>query len=121
MPVRYLKAHRYVFEAAGRVALARGPILYCIEGVDHSDHDVRDLIAPEDPSQIKVTPSDLLEGMVLLTAQAQALPPDGEYLYRTRSDSTETSSRPTKLTAIPYFAWANRKSSPMQVWVRLHI
>jgi DUF1680 family protein len=118
MPVRYLEAHPYVFEAAGRVALARGPILYCAEGVDHPGLDVRDLVVPEDSSRIKALASDLLGGVTVLTAPARALSLAGDYLYRTRSGHS-VPTRPATLTAIPYFAWANREPTPMQVWLRL--
>jgi len=119
MPVRYLEAHPYVFEAAGRVALARGPILYCVEGVDHPGLDVRDLALPPDPAHIAATPSNLLGGVTILTTQAKVVPPEGEYLYRTRSGGNKASVGAAKLTAIPYFAWANREPSGMQVWLRL--
>jgi DUF1680 family protein len=118
MPVRYLEAHPYVFEAAGRVALARGPILYCVEGVDHPGLDVRDLVVPEDSSRIKALASDLLGGVTVLAAPARALSLAGDYLYRTRSGHS-VPTRPATLTAIPYFAWANREPAPMQVWLRL--
>jgi len=127
MPVRYLEAHPYVFEATGRAALARGPILYCVEGADHPGLDVRDLVLPEDTSQIAVKASDLLGGVTILTTQAKVVPPEGEYLYRfraegqnaTRSGGNKASEEATTLTAIPYFAWANREPGAMQVWLRL--
>jgi DUF1680 family protein len=117
MPVRYIEAHPYVFEAAGRAALARGPILYCVEGVDHPGLDVRDLTLPEDPSQVKVEPPGHL-GEPILTARATVRPAVGSYLYRTMTEYQPV-VEPTRLTAVPYFSWANREPSPMQVWLRL--
>ena len=81
MPVRYLESHPYLFEATGRVALARGPLLYCAEGLDH-DVDVRDLLVPDKPEQLKAVPSAELSGVVLLQAEASAQVPDTNYLYR---------------------------------------
>lgn len=117
MPVRYIEAHPYVFEAAGRAALARGPILYCVEGLDHPGLDVRDLTLPEDPSQVKVEPADHLGGPVL-TARARVELAGESYLYRTRREQQPVAES-AKLTAVPYFAWANREPTPMQVWLRL--
>ncbi len=115
MSVRYLEAHPYVFEAAGRVALARGPLLYCTEDIDHNV-DVRDLILPE-AEQMTPVLSDELGGVVVLQAEASALSPAKDYLYRS-ADTPATPTISTKLTAVPYYAWANRDPSPMQVWLR---
>ena len=117
LPVRYLEAHPYVFEAAGRVALARGPLLYCVEGLEH-DADVRDLWVPEQPEQFEAVPSEQLGGVVLLRAEALAQKPEADYLYRAVGAGAAQQPTSTKLTAIPYYSWANREASPMQVWLR---
>lgn len=117
MPVRYLGAHRRVSEAAGRAALARGPVLYCVEGADHPGLDPRDLILPSDPSAFAIEPSDLPGALPALSAEATCLPPDEGSLYRALGDEPEPFR--TRLTAIPYFAWANREPGPMQVWTLL--
>ncbi len=116
MPVRYLEAHPYVFEAAGRVALARGPLLYCAEGLGH-DAAIKDLRVPEKPEQFEVVPSDELGGVVLLQAEASALEPEAGYLYRTVRARADKAASKT-LTAVPYYSWANREAGPMQVWLR---
>ncbi len=116
-PVRYLEAHPYVFEAAGRVALARGPLLYCAEGLDQ-DADPRNLAVPENPQQVTSVPSDELGGVVLLQAAASAHEPKMDYLYRTAGAQGSEQTVQAKLTAIPYYSWANRDPSPMQVWLR---
>ena len=113
MPVRYLEAHPYATENTGRVALARGPLLYCAEGTDH-DADVRDLYAPE---TLEPTKSTDLGGAVLLRGETVAAEPEGTYLYRTVTDKP-VQTKPVTLTAVPYYAWANRAASPMQVWLR---
>ena len=116
MPVRYLEAHPYVFEAAGRVALARGPILYCAEGLD-LDVDPRDLVVPAKPEQVTPVPSAELGGVVLLGADASAQTADTAYLYRA-VEASPAQAVATKLIAVPYYSWANRDPAPMQVWLR---
>ena len=116
MPVRYLEAHPYVTENLGRVALARGPLLYCAEGIDH-DADVRDLYVPDRPEGLKLSESEDLGGALLLSGEAVAAEPEGAYLYRTVTDKSAR-AKPVTLTAVPYYAWANRAASPMQVWLR---
>ena len=116
MPVRYLEAHPYVTENLGRVALARGPLLYCAEGVDH-DADVRDLVVPETPGNLELAESTDLGGVLLLTGETVAAAPEGAYLYRAVTDQS-VRTEPATLTAVPYYAWANRAAGPMQVWLR---
>jgi DUF1680 family protein len=118
MPVRYLEAHPYLFENTGRVALARGPILYCAEGIDQDVADVRDLIVPTEADAVEVVPSDELGGVVILKATASAESPgDAGYLYRTAGPS-RPAPVPAALVAVPYYSWANREAGPMQVWLR---
>jgi uncharacterized protein len=125
MPVRYLEAHRHVLEATGRAALARGPILYCVEGADHPGLDPRDLVLPADPGAFRIEPSDLPGALPALRAEGTCLPPDEGPLYRTLevapggARAAASDRAPFALTAIPYFAWANRAPGPMQVWTRL--
>ena len=114
MPVRYLETHPHVTENTGRVALARGPLLYCVEG---SDPDPRDLVLSHNPSLTAEHRPDLLGGVTVLTGQAQRLEPDAwnGALYRKVREAETTTE--VALTAIPYFAWANREPGPMLVWL----
>ncbi len=120
MNVRYIEAHPYLFEAAGRVALARGPILYCAEGQDQRVEDVRDLELLRNPEGIEAVPSDELGSVTMLRAEALVnAPEDASYLYRTATDAApKGGTEKATLTAVPYFSWANRDASPMQVWLR---
>jgi len=117
LPIRYLEAHPYVFEATGRVALARGPLNYCAEGLDQGV-EPRDLIVPDKPEQLEAVSSGEFGGAVLLQAQAFAESPDMDYLYRLVEARDHNQLISTTLTAIPYYSWANRKPSPIQVWLR---
>ncbi len=122
MSVRRVEAHPYVAGDAGRVALARGPILYCVEGADNPDLDPRDLILPDEAPLSEEHRPDLLGGVVVLTGEAEVSPPDDDWtgrLYRTatlRADDRDVSK--TTVTAIPYHVWANRDPGPMRVWLR---
>jgi uncharacterized protein len=116
MPVRYLAAHRHVGEATGRAAIARGPVLYCVEAVDHPGIDPRDLALPT-PDAFDVVPSGLPGGLPALRAASSALNPDQGALYRDVDVDPSNPREPAELTAIPYFAWANRQAGAMQVWL----
>ena len=122
MPVRLIEAHPYVDAASGRVALMRGPILYCAEAVDNPGFDLRDARLIID-SEIQVEPdTGALTGLPILRTEAFIDPPDAEWnerLYRMRQASSGQSARHSVLTLVPYFAWANRDPGRMTMWVRV--
>jgi len=121
LPVRRVECHPYVQENRGRVALMRGPILYCVEQVDLPGADLRDLVLPADGGIATRFRPALLGGVMTLTGPAMVVPPDtgwSDHLYRTAPPQPPAvSGRPVLLTAIPYYAWANRDPGPMQVWL----
>jgi DUF1680 family protein len=107
MPVQQVKANPKVNADQGRVALMRGPVVYCFEGADNGS-DSRNLVIP---AQTEFTPEyrrDLLGGVMILTGNATALYKGG---------GGEPMPWPAKVTAIPYYANANRGTCPMQVWM----
>ncbi len=123
MPVRRVEAHPYAAENLGRVALTRGPLLYCVEGVDHPGVDLRDIVLPADAALSADYRADLLGGVVILRGEAMVVPPDCGWegrLYRTvRVTSDAPQSGRLALTVVPYYAWANRDPGTMQVWLRV--
>jgi len=121
MPVRRLAAHPGLLENAGRVALARGPIVYCVEQADVGGADPR-LVQLAAGAEVapRVRP-DLLGGVTVLETDAEQLLPDPAWegaLYREAAGVAGATARPLRVTAIPYFAWANRDAGRMQVWLR---
>ena len=112
MPVRKVFANQKVRDDAGCVALMRGPIVYCFEGVDNG-MDVQSLRIPETAEPEAVWCEEgVLAGNMLLKI-------DG---YRMKgTDALYSEERPVKekavLTAIPYYTWANRGENQMRVWM----
>ncbi|HEV7344896.1 MAG TPA: beta-L-arabinofuranosidase domain-containing protein [Devosia sp.] len=114
MPPVRLYAHPGVIMDAGRVALKRGPLVYCIEEADNPGGRVQRLKLPRDAELEAEQRTDLFDGIVTLRAQATAVDEsDWNKLYRT-SPPVE---KPTALTAIPYYLWANRGQGSMVVWL----
>ncbi|HRQ73415.1 MAG TPA: glycoside hydrolase family 127 protein [Phycisphaerales bacterium] len=108
MPVRRVVADERIESNRGRVALARGPIVYCVEGADNEGHALH-LVLPDD-APLSVQPRrDLLGGIVALTAPARVA------YYDEATDSVAT--REHALTAVPYYAWNHRGPGEMAVWV----
>lgn len=107
MPVRRIHAHPRVRDAASKVALARGPLVYCVEGMDHHA-SLSSIVLPES-AVVHTT----VEEIVVLCAEGIAqCASDGLYSV----DAAK--AMPIPIRAIPYFAWGNREPGDMQVWIR---
>jgi DUF1680 family protein len=118
MPVQRILCNPMVSENADRVALKRGPIVYCLEQADNPGVDVWNIVLPEDTRLSCHYEPNLLKGVSVLRGRALALEEDfGERLYLS-SEEVSMKWVPVNLTAIPYYAWANRDPGPMTVWIR---
>ncbi len=122
MSVRRMACHPSVAESAGRIALTRGPILYCVETADDPGIEPRAIVLAESENLTPAFRPDLLGGVVLLSGEAHFAVADDSWtdvLYLT-ADTTphQTRGEATTITAIPYYAWANREPGPMCVWLR---
>jgi hypothetical protein len=107
MPVRRVLANEQIEFDRGRVAIQRGPLVYCIEGADH-DGTVLDVWLADDVALTPEHKPDLLGGITVLKGKAA-----GVY----RSDDGTIRSRPKAITMIPYYAWCHRGANEMQVWL----
>ncbi len=115
MPVTVVAANPHVRENAGKLAVTRGPVVYCLEEADNGP-DLHLVRLQKDTKFEEVYRSDLLDGVMTLKAKGQKL--TGEWaedqLYKPASEQTYTQKA---LTFIPYYAWANRAEGEMLVWV----
>jgi DUF1680 family protein len=119
MPVERIESHPRIEADAGRIALRRGPFIYCFEQPDNAGFDVWDLALGDDiPLEARWEP-DLLNGVMAIEGEGIALDADWSMgrLYRSRASGV-TGGRSVRFKAIPYFAWGNREAGPMAVWVR---
>jgi DUF1680 family protein len=110
-----LYAHPNVRMDVGRVALRRGPFIYCIEEADNPGSPVQQLELPRSAPIEATWRKDLFDGAMTLTAPAKRLVSgDAEgALY----SPTPPAAKDDTLTAIPYYLWANRKPGSMEVWI----
>ncbi|RYG25209.1 glycoside hydrolase family 127 protein [bacterium] len=107
MPVRRIVSNEKVKADRGRVAVQRGPIVFCAEGPDNGGK-VRNLLLPDSSALTPARRPDLLGGVVTLTGTAQALSTEAD-------GSIKREAKP--ITLIPYYAWANRGRGEMLVWL----
>ena len=119
LPMAPLRVHadRRVRADYGRVAVQRGPLVYCLEEVDNGSWLSEAVLPPDAVLTVERKP-DLLGGITAVTAVGKApAEADGpQPLYSAGGAAPPLVDRP--LFFIPYFAWANRAAGEMQVWVR---
>ncbi len=110
-----LYAHPDVRHDAGRVALRRGPLVYCCEQHDNPAPINRLRLPPQSTLTARNRP-DLLGGITVIEAAATAEDATAwsNHLYSTR----RAAMLATTLTAVPYYIWCNRTPNPMQVWLQ---
>lgn len=116
MGVKFMRASNRVSADFGKVAVQRGPMIYCAE---EADNDKPLWIYQVDP---KAKPSykyesDLLKGVgtIIVKAAKPALASSDAPLYA--PEETAPKAEPTELKLVPYYAWANRKDGQMRVWL----
>jgi DUF1680 family protein len=117
MEIRRMVSHPSVRENQGKVAIQRGPLVYCLEEADHPG-GVRTVRLPDNTIlQTRFDP-DLLGGVQVIEGQAQRVlfPDADEPLYR-EAPPSKRQIEPVKLKAIPYYAWDNREPGEMVVWI----
>ncbi len=104
MEVRRVVANDNAEDDRGKVALERGPIVYCLEGKDQPDQHIFNKYLLNSSVITAHEEKDLLNGVVVLEGMAKELQPDGEV-------------KDVKIRAIPYSTWNNRGSDQMEVWI----
>lgn len=111
MQPRVVRANEKVAADRGRVAVERGPIVYCAEWPDN-DFNVHNILLNQHPSFQVVNNPDLLYGICEITTDAQALSYDA---------AGRLVVKDVKLTLIPYYAWAHRGEGDMEVWLPIEV
>ena len=104
MDVRRVRAHEAVADDCGKLAIQRGPVMFCLEGRDQADSTVFDKYIPEGTEFTAEFEPQTLNGVVSLKGTAKQLLTDG-------------STRDVEVKAIPYSVWNNRGADEMAVWI----
>jgi DUF1680 family protein len=120
MTPRVLQANPAVMEDVGKVAMQRGPVVFCMEGLDQAaqDHGLNLSKLRADlkgETKVRFEP-EMLGGVTVLEHPGTLVAEASPDLYSAAVEDT-AQKKGTMLTLIPYYAWANRKPSPMQVWI----
>ena len=113
MPVRTVKASRRVADNRVRVAVERGPLVYCAEGVDNDSFDLFNFLMPRQP-RFTVTDCQISTNTPM-TFSVKAIEVNGQALQQ--DEQGEVQVRKATLTMIPYYAWNHRGPGLMEVWM----
>ena len=114
MPVERLYANPNVRGDVGRVALRRGPLIYCVEEIDNPSTPTPLLRLPKAAQARAEFRKDLFDGIVTIVADAEVAKADEDgALYQTQPFPREGA----RLTAVPYYIWNNRGPNRMAVWL----
>ena len=127
MRVRLIEGHPKIEATRNQVAVMRGPLLYCLESPDlptgadgprGASVDVLDVFVSPDVALQPRWEGDLLGGVTVLEGEASVVrqQPWHGTLYR---ELEPTSPEPLPVRLIPYYAWANRGTAEMTVWLPL--
>ncbi len=104
MDVRRVRANEHVEDDRGKLAIERGPIIFCLEGKDQADSTVFNKFIPDGTPMEASYDARLLNGVVVLTGMAKEVGKDGNV-------------KDVPFTAIPYATWNNRGADQMAVWI----
>ena len=113
MAIERIYANPSVKADIGRVALKRGPLVYCCEEVDNPSTPVPTLRLPRDAPLRAQTRADLFDGLTSIVADGEAAQAAGAPLYAT----APFARAPAQITFVPYYIWDNRGANRMAVWL----
>jgi len=108
MEAKRVVAKDEVLNNKGRIALQRGPLVYCIEGADNEGKAL-DFIFPANAAISEKTYSVSDEKVIALSAKVP--------VFTIGTDGLSAMSIIKEITAIPYYSWCNRGNNQMQVWL----
>jgi len=117
MPILRMKANPLVKADIGKVALQRGPLVYCLEEVDNGSN-LHEIYLPKEAKFEESFESDLLGGAVVIKAKANRISNSDKWDNQLYSYEIKEEYYPINIKFIPYYTWANRGIGEMAVWVR---
>jgi hypothetical protein len=115
MPVERVRAHPGARADAGKVAIQRGPVVYCLEEIDNGENLWGLTLPSRSTLEVRADPlllggTDVIEGAALRRREDTW----GNHLYSSDAPIDE----PTRIRAVPYRVWGNRGPGEMLVWIR---
>ena len=107
MPIQRIQAQEVLKQDQQRIAIQRGPLVYCIEGADN-DGKAWNIVFPNNATIVEKPMQVLTEKVIGLSASLPSL--------QINAEGTQVQTVIKEVIAIPYYTWCNRGSNQMQVW-----
>ena len=107
MNIHRVTANPKVQADEGKIAIERGPVVYCLEGDDNGSK-LENIIIPDNAGLTATFKPDLLGGVTVISGEAVKFEP--------AEDGMQIKSEKLTFKAIPYFVWDNRGTTEMKVW-----
>jgi len=104
MPIKRVLAHENILENRGKVAIERGPLVFCAEGIDNGGNALK-LAIPDSSQLISHFRKEILKGVLVIEGNGFLMDERGE------------KNKKQRIFLIPYFSWANRGKGEMAVWL----
>jgi DUF1680 family protein len=116
---RLTRADPRVDAARGAVAVECGPLVYCLEGCDHPDQRLDDVVADPAVTPVLGAAAPDLGGAltIRLSGRIRERSASAWWPYRPVAEPSPGTSEPLELTAVPYYTWGNRRAGAMRVWI----
>jgi len=109
METQKVIANKQVKDDKDRFVFERGPVVYCLEGPDNRDSLVQDITVDKMAVSNALFKANMLNGVEVITAEGKST--------KRQLNTDALLQTDQKVTAIPYYAWANRGASEMTVWI----
>ena len=117
MPVRRVYGNPLLRHVAGKVAIQRGPLVYCLEQADNGA-ELHNLSLPIDSIFTLLKGQGIFaHKMLIQTMGTRVVSDNADHQPLYRYDSAPEKQEQQKLTFIPWFSWANRGEGEMRIWV----
>jgi hypothetical protein len=109
MSVRKVLSNQNITTNKNKMALERGPLVYCLEGTDNVNNAVLNIVMDKSAEVTSEFRPNMLNGVTVLKSKGTS--------YKEKVDGKGLDATLQDVVAIPYYSWANRGNTEMQVWV----
>ncbi len=120
LETQLIEANPRVDAVRDSLAIQRGPLVYCLEQIDQPQANLIDVQLDDTATLEAIWREDLLPEGIMAIQTTGYVVEDNRWsgrLYRTLSRGEKLSRQPVRLTAVPYYIWANRGANAMRVWI----
>ena len=116
MKAHFVYANPQVHADAGKAAIVKGPLVYCLEEIDNGKN-LSNIFIDTDKPLVEVYEKDTLGGIIAIYGEGKCID-DSEWENDNLYSTKKLSLKPIKLKFVPYCNWGNRKSGEMSVWIK---